>query len=86
MISVEEAVAAILDGAAPLETETVSPGACAGRVTAEDIIARMTQPPFAASAMDGYAVRFDDAQQGGTHSWCRCDAHTIARPRVWAGR
>jgi len=66
MISVEEAVAAILDGAAPREAETVSPGACAGRVAAADITARMTQPPFAASAMDGYAVRFEDAQQGAT--------------------
>lgn len=66
MISVEEAVAAILNGAAPLETETVPPGACTGRVAAEDITARMTQPPFAASAMDGYAVRFEDAREGGT--------------------
>ena len=31
-----------------------------GRVLAEDVAARRTQPPFAVSAMDGYAVRADD--------------------------
>src|SRR5437588_650006 len=31
-----------------------------GRVLAEDLAARRTQPPFAVSAMDGYAVRADD--------------------------
>ncbi len=32
----------------------------AGRVLAEDLAARLTQPPFDASAMDGYAVRAAD--------------------------
>ena len=31
-----------------------------GRVLAEDLAARLTQPPFDASAMDGYAVRAAD--------------------------
>ena len=31
-----------------------------GRVLAEDVVARRTQPPFAVSAMDGYAVRAAD--------------------------
>ncbi len=31
-----------------------------GRVLSEDVAARRTQPPFAVSAMDGYAVRADD--------------------------
>ena len=31
-----------------------------GRVTAEDIGARVTQPPATMSAMDGYAVRAED--------------------------
>jgi molybdopterin molybdotransferase len=31
-----------------------------GRVLAEDVAARRTQPPFAVSAMDGYAVRAED--------------------------
>ncbi|MEO1241934.1 MAG: gephyrin-like molybdotransferase Glp [Pseudomonadota bacterium] len=66
MISVEEAIAAILEGANTLGPESVPLGACAGRVAAVDVTARMTQPPFAASAMDGYAVRFGDADEGET--------------------
>ena len=31
-----------------------------GRITAQDIRSNLTQPPFAASAMDGYAILFDD--------------------------
>jgi len=34
------------------------------RILAEDLTARVTQPPFAASAMDGYAVRFADMAPG----------------------
>ena len=34
-----------------------------GRVLAEDVAARRTQPPFAVSAMDGYAVRAEDVAQ-----------------------
>src|ERR1700749_44209 len=60
MISVEEALARML---APLETlppEQVSVSDAVGRVLAEDVAARRTQPPFPVSAMDGYAVRADD--------------------------
>ena len=35
-----------------------------GRVLAEDVAARRTQPPFAVSAMDGYAVRAEDVARG----------------------
>ena len=37
---------------------------CAGRVLAADVAALRTQPPFANSAMDGYAARADDLQPG----------------------
>ncbi len=37
-----------------------------GRVLAEDVIAKRTQPPFTASAMDGYAVRSKDIARSGT--------------------
>lgn len=60
LISVEEALARLLDGVAPLPAEEVALGAAAGRVLAEDVAARRDQPPFAASAMDGYAVRAAD--------------------------
>lgn len=56
MISVEEALARVTALAPTLPCETVPLAAAAGRVMAEPAIARLTQPPFAASAMDGYAV------------------------------
>src|SRR6266853_821909 len=60
MISVEEALMRLL---APLEVlmpEQVSVADAVGRVLSEDVAARRTPPPFAVSAMDGYAVRADD--------------------------
>lgn len=60
MIPVAEAVARITAAFAPLPAETVPLAAARGRVLAEDAVARVTQPPFAVSAMDGYAVRAAD--------------------------
>ncbi len=64
MISVDEAIAIILDGAQTLDAETVSLSDISGRILAADVLARISQPPFAASAMDGYAVRFCDMAPG----------------------
>jgi molybdopterin molybdotransferase len=44
--------------------ETVPLRAARGRVLAQDMAARRTQPPFAASSMDGYAVRRGEVGQG----------------------
>src|SRR5947199_1237862 len=60
MISVEEALARLLAPLVALPPEQVSVADAVGRVLAEDGAARRTQPPFAVSAMDGYAVRADD--------------------------
>ena len=60
LLSVADALARILDGLTPLDTETVALSEAHGRVLAEDLAARLTQPPFDASAMDGYAVRAED--------------------------
>jgi molybdopterin molybdotransferase len=60
MISVDEALAQILGSLQPLGAEQVSLVEAHGRVLAEDLVARRTQPPFAVSAMDGYAVRAAD--------------------------
>src|SRR5438045_5473308 len=60
MISVEEALARLLAPLVALPPEQVSVADAVGRVLAEDVAARRTQPPFAVSAMDGYAVRADD--------------------------
>ncbi len=60
MISVEEALSRLLEPLEPLPPEQVSIVDGLGRVLAEDVAARRTQPPFAVSAMDGYAVRAED--------------------------
>ncbi len=63
MISVEEALRRITAAFQPLAVETVGLGEALGRVLAEDVMARVTQPPAAVSAMDGYAVRAADVTQ-----------------------
>lgn len=55
MISVAQAQARLCAGAAPLPVESIALSACLGRVLAAPIVARRDQPPFDASAMDGYA-------------------------------
>jgi molybdopterin molybdotransferase len=50
----------VTKGLAPLEAERVPLDQARGRVLAEDLVAGLTQPPFDASAMDGYAVRAAD--------------------------
>ena len=61
LISVAEALARVLAGVTrPVEAETVAIADAHGRTLAEDVAARRTQPPFPASAMDGYAVRSRD--------------------------
>jgi molybdopterin molybdotransferase len=60
VISVEEALSRLLAPLEKLPLEQVSIVDGIGRVLAEDVAARRTQPPFAVSAMDGYAVRAED--------------------------
>ena len=60
LLSVAEALARVTAGLKPLEVERVALEGASGRVLAEDVAARLTQPPFDASAMDGYAVRAAD--------------------------
>jgi len=65
MISVEEALRRVLAAASPLETEDVELAQSYGRTLAAPVAAGRTQPPFANSAMDGYALRATDAQKPG---------------------
>lgn len=60
LLPVEDALARILAAVEPLPREIVPLTEALGRVTAEPITARRTQPPVAVSAMDGYAVRAAD--------------------------
>lgn len=57
MISVAEALDRLFALAAPTGKETVPLAEAAGRVLAEPVVATRNQPPFPASAMDGYAVK-----------------------------
>ncbi|ARE38543.1 Molybdopterin biosynthesis protein MoeA [Rhodovulum sp. P5] len=66
MISVDAALAQLFALVSPLPVEDVPLGEAAGRVLARPVAARRDQPPFAASAMDGYAVRSEDATVGAT--------------------
>ncbi len=60
MISVETARETVLAGIRPVAIEVVGLAQAVGRVLAEDLAARVSHPPVAVSAMDGYAVRSRD--------------------------
>ncbi|MEX0696722.1 MAG: gephyrin-like molybdotransferase Glp [Dongiaceae bacterium] len=60
LLPVDEAIARVVAGVAAMDAETVPLADAAGRTLAEPLAARRTQPPFPASAMDGYAVRAAD--------------------------
>lgn len=64
MISVQEALDRLFALSAPLGEEEVPLIEAAGRVLASPVQARRDQPPFAASAMDGYALRQADMTPG----------------------
>ncbi|RUV60471.1 MAG: molybdopterin molybdenumtransferase MoeA, partial [Mesorhizobium sp.] len=55
LLPVAEALERLLEDAAPLQAECVALMDAADRVLAEPLLALRTQPPFNASAMDGYA-------------------------------
>jgi len=66
MITVAQALDALFALVAPMPDEVVPLHAANGRVLAKDAVAVRDQPPFAASAMDGYAVRGADVKTGAT--------------------
>lgn len=68
MLTVEEALEAILSRVSVLGTERVDVLASLGRVLAEPIVSRRVIPPWANSSMDGYALRAEDARAGVTLS------------------
>ena len=60
LLPLEEALRRILDRVTPLGPEVVPLAAAAGRVVFEDAMAVVDLPPFASSAMDGFALRSAD--------------------------
>lgn len=64
MLSVSEALERLRGLVSPVESERVPLAQALGRVLAEAPRAGRTQPPFAASAMDGYALRGEELEPG----------------------
>ncbi|MET0632688.1 MAG: molybdopterin molybdenumtransferase MoeA, partial [Xanthobacteraceae bacterium] len=60
LMAVADALERVLARAAPLPAEAAPLAEAHGRVLADDVAARRTQPPANVSAMDGYAVRAAD--------------------------
>ena len=65
MISVADALAHISALRPTAGTQTVALSEAMGRILAQPITAGLTQPPLAASAMDGYAVKLADVSKSG---------------------
>jgi len=59
-ISFDEARQIVMDSAVRTGTESLSFDQAVGRTLAQDVVSKDTIPPFDNSAMDGFAVRFDD--------------------------
>ncbi len=63
MISVEEALERILTEITPLPIITVPLSKALGHILAEDVVSKEDIPPFANSAMDGFALLSHDSQR-----------------------
>ena len=60
LLTMEEALALVLERVRPLPAERVPLAEAAGRVLAEEVRAAVDLPPFRSSAMDGFAVHAAD--------------------------
>ena len=61
-IQLEQAVELLTENCLPItETEMITIDNIEGRILAQDIIARINQPPFPRSPLDGYAIRAEDS-------------------------
>jgi len=88
LMDVAEARSLMLAGIKSLGSEPVPLVSALGRVLAQPITASRDQPPFAVSAMDGYAVRSSDTpglvtvigESGAGHGFAgRCEAGAAVR-------
>ncbi|WP_444926423.1 molybdopterin molybdotransferase MoeA [Microbulbifer sp. TRSA002] len=65
LMPIESARKKLLEALSPISgTETLPLAQAAGRVLAEDVISTVNLPPCDNSAMDGYALRFEDLASG----------------------
>lgn len=73
MIPVDEALNKILSNAYPLGSEKVSILDALGRVMSENIQANRNNPPLDNSAMDGYALKYEDVQKASSNDPVRLE-------------
>lgn len=67
LLPVDDALERLLHSASPPDkSESVPLHEAYGRVLSSDVTARLTQPPFDSSAMDGYALRHEDIVELGS--------------------
>lgn len=64
-MSVEEALAIILDSVVPTGKDVATLLGCRGRILFDDIVSGVNIPPETNSAMDGYAIRSHDTASAG---------------------
>jgi molybdopterin molybdotransferase len=83
-LSVEAALARVLEDAAPLPAIHVPPAGAHRRVLAADVKARATLPAHDNSAMDGYAVRGDDVRGASADAPVRLEVvgHAVPGPPI----
>ncbi|MFN5746124.1 MAG: molybdopterin molybdotransferase MoeA, partial [Methylococcaceae bacterium] len=81
LIALDEAIARLVAGMVPVRAvERVGLDQARGRVLANDLLSTLDLPPFTASAMDGYALRAEDAVPG---AWLRVTGTALAgRPHT----
>ena len=82
MLTYEEAKVTILKHARAQELETVDFRNSVGRALAEDLVAVEDQPPFDNSAVDGYAVKFNELAKATKEN----PAVLRCREYIFAGR
>ncbi len=92
LLTVEEALAKVLEQITPLGSERVDLLNVLGRIIREDITATMDVPLTANSAMDGYAVKAKDLEKAATDNAVRLKviedlpAGYLAKSRVETGQ
>jgi molybdopterin molybdotransferase len=66
VLALDEARSLLLADVRPVDSEILPLAECGGRTLSADLVAARDQPPDPVSAMDGYAVRAQDAVAGAT--------------------
>ena len=85
LVTIEQALALVLERAAALPAEPVPLAAAAGRFLAERALATTDLPPFPSSAMDGFAIRSEDTP-GTLEIVAQIAAGSPARAALEAGQ